>query len=262
MFMTRRTPWWVATAIVLMCALPGCSKDSPTQPGGSVVAQTDADDASVLVGMSLSRSLVGDPATAGAPAGGVTGPLHAVTDTTIVTPFVTWTLARTFYSALGAVQTAYDPITTVRMTASARGVGAIRTLTDTVTFGSAATLEVRGLSALQDTLVVNGTRGDTLLASFFSSLHNTRMHHYVEGRETRTEVRHRKPVNQYPWPLSGTTTWALTVDKLRTSDRNNIERHYTCTVVVVFNGTRNVTMTVDATHRYTLDLLTGAVVRA
>ena len=137
-----------------------------------------------------------------------------------------------------------------------------RTLTDTVTFGSAAALEVRGLSALQDTLIANGTRQDTLLASVYSPLHSVRVHHYMEGSETRTNVRHLKPVNLNPWPLSGTATWTLKVDRLRTSDRNDVERHFNCTVVVVFNGTRNVAVTVDGTYHYTLDLLDGRIVRA
>ena len=237
-------------------------RSSPTQPVTTTATQTDADDASALVGLSLSRDLVGDPSTAGAPGGGLAAPAALATDTTLTTPFVTWTLSRTFYNALGLVQPTYDPITTVRMTATARGVGAIRTLTDTVTFGSAAALEVRGLSALQDTLIANGTRQDTLLASVYSPLHSVRVHHYMEGSETRTNVRHLKPVNLNPWPLSGTATWTLKVDRLRTSDRNDVERHFNCTVVVVFNGTRNVAVTVDGTYHYTLDLLDGRIVRA
>lgn len=258
----HRPLWWFALVSLMTFVLVGCSKDSPTQPGGSTVSLTDADDVSVMVGMSLSRGLVGDPATAGAPGSALASARQATTDTTIVTPFVTWSLSRTFYSALGAVQPTYDPVTTVRMTAAARGVGAVRTLTDTVTFGSAAALDVRGLALAQDTLVCNGTRQDTLLASFQSPMHNMRMHHYLEGQETRVGVRHLKPVNLHPWPLSGTATWTLSVDKLRTGDRGSVERHYTCTAVVVFNGTRNVSLTVDGMHRYTLDLLTGAVVRA
>lgn len=262
--MARRngTAGWSTLAIMLTLAVSGCSKNSPTQPGTTVATQADADDASSLVGMSLARSLVGDPATAGAPVSGLAAPARVASDTTIVTPFVTWTLARTFYSALGIVQPTFDPLTTVRMTATARGVGAIRTITDTVSFGSAAALEVRGLSVLQDTLVCNGTRQDTLLASLYSPLHSVRVHHYMEGSETRANVRHLKPVNLNPWPLSGTATWTLTVDRLRTSDRNSVERHFTCTVVVVFNGTRNVAVTVDGTYPYRLDLFDGRIVRA
>lgn len=252
---------WVATLALLMITLPGCGKDSPTEPGGTTVTSSDADDAASLVGMSMARGLIGDPALLGVPGGGVAAPTNAAAETTIVTPFVTWTLSRSFYNAFGLVQPAYDPITTVRMTASARGVGTIRTTTDTVTFGSAASLEVSGLSILQDTLVCDGTRRDTLLASFQSPLHDVHMHRSMLGAMTWSGVRYLEPVNSHPWPLSGTATWTLSVNRLRTSDRTDVERHYDCTVVVVFDGTRNASLTVDRIHRYTLDLLDGHLLR-
>ena len=52
--MSRTTPTLARLALwaMLLTALVGCSKDSPTQPVTTTATQTDADDASALVGLS------------------------------------------------------------------------------------------------------------------------------------------------------------------------------------------------------------------
>lgn len=258
-------PFALLAALAACLALAGCSKDSPTQP--SATAQQDADDAAFLVGVSLAHDVAGDPATQGAPGATsapplATGARGATADTTFTAGFVTWTLGRTFYNAVGAEQPDYNPLTTTRMDVTARGVGNVATATDTASFGSAALLQLRGLAAAQDTLVSDGARHDTLLTSFWAPVRQARVYTYVEGAEALANVRQLKPIDQNPWPLSGTATWTLGVDRLATSDRGSVQRHYACTVVVTFNGTRWVTATVDGVFHYTLDLQTGQVVRA
>lgn len=261
--------WLRPTSLVLALAaglaLAGCGKDSPTQP--SATAQQDADDAAFMVGLSLAQDVAGDPATQGAPGATSQPPLAtraqaATTDTTFTAGFVTWTLGRTFYNAAGTEQASYNPLTTTRMDVTARGTGHVATPSDTASFGSAAALTVRGLAAAQDTLVSDGARHDTLLTSFWAPVRQARVHTYVEGAEALANVRQLKPVDQNPWPLSGTATWTLAVDRLATGDRGSVERHFASTVVVTFNGTRYVGVTVDGAFHYTLDLKTGQIVRA
>lgn len=258
-------PLTLLAALAACLALAGCSKNSPTQP--SATAQQDADDAAYMVGLSLAQDVAGDPATQGAPGATSQPPLAthaqaATADTTFTAGFVTWTLGRTFYNAAGTEQGSYNPLTTTRMDATARGVGQVSTATDTASFGSAALLQVRGLAAAQDTFVADGARHDTLLTSFWAPVRQARVHTYVEGAEALAAVRQLKPVDQNPWPLSGTATWTLAVDRLATSDRGSVQRHYASTVVVTFNGTRYVGVIVDGAFHYTLDLKTGQVVRA
>ena len=61
--------------------------------------------------------------------------------------------------------------------------------------------------------------------------------------------------------VSGTATWVMHVDRLRSGDRGDISSTFDAVVVVTFNGTRNPDVTVNGSFHYTIDLATGAVTR-
>ncbi len=263
-------PFAALAACALLVTLAGCGTNSPTQPIGGPAAQQDADDAAQQVAMSMAQDNGGSPAGQGAPSTSLRsnpGPMSmrpgfaTASDTTFSTGHVTWTIHRTFYDAQGGQQSSYDPNTTVRMIATSRGVGSIETPSDTASFGSAGNLDVRGLSSAQDTLLTNGARNDTLQCSFTSPFRPGKVYTYAEAAGALTDVAQVKPVSSNPWPLSGTATWALKVDRLRTGDRGTVTRHFETLVTVTFNGTRYPNVQVTGGYRYAFDLKTGAIQR-
>jgi hypothetical protein len=259
-------------AAALLITLAGCGKGSPTQPIANAQAQQDADDAAQQVALSMAQDNGGATAvdapgallqsgTGAAPLGSSPG-VASSSDTTFTAGHITWSVSRSFFDAIGNEQTAFDPITTVRMLAAARGVGSIETASDTASFGSAGHLDVRGLATAQDTVITNAARNDTLQCAFTPRFRPGRVHSYVEGSGTLTDVAQLRPVSSNPWPLSGTATWALKVDRLRTSDRGTVTRHFETLVIVTFNGTRFPDVEVTGGFRYKIDLKTGAIQRA
>jgi hypothetical protein len=156
---------------------------------------------------------------------------------------------------------AYDPVLSTRMLTMSDAHGTITMPRYSATLGHSSSLDVRGISVLQDTLRFTGVAHDTCLSAY-TSLDSTRTRHlYVECAGRWMNIRWLKPVSTYPWPLSGTATWVVSADRLRSSDRGDVEAHLDATATVTFNGTRDVIVVIDGTWTYTLDLLTGAVAR-
>jgi hypothetical protein len=257
-------------AVATLVTTVGCSSTPLTPP--TATAQMDADDAAQQVAMTMSQGSGGSPqAIAVLDDGGSmfargTAPAQVegappTSDTTFVVGNVTWTLSRTFYDALDVVQGSFNPVTTVRMTATSRGVGSIETPSDTASLGSAGSLDIRGLSTTQDTLITGAAVDDTLLAAFTPPLRGGRVHLYTVRTGALSQVRQLKPVFTNPWPLSGTATWTLHVSRLRSSDRGDVLRTFDATVVVTFNGTRFPDVTVTGNFHYKIDLVTGGIQR-
>jgi predicted small lipoprotein YifL len=271
--------------VAIASSLTGCGKDSPMSP--ATVSQQDADDSAQQVGFMMAQGGGGSPfvtartdpagsaAVAGIPrshivvspqegepdAGSTVSSVLGSTDTTFAVGNVTWTLSRTWFDASNNEQTSYDPMTTVRVSIGARGTGMIETPTDTASFGCAGNLDIAGISVLQNTLSTNGARHYTLQCSFTPRFRTGRIHTYEESAGTLANVMQTKPVTSNPWPTSGTATWSLKIDRLATGDRGSVTRHYDVTVIVTFNGTQNADVVVSGGWHYTLDLLTGRVVR-
>lgn len=253
-----------------LVAAAGCGKSNPTSPQSSA-AQQNADDAAQQVAMTMSQGGGGSApahafpdaghAAAGRSAGAFGGASVAASETTYAVGGITWTLTRSWYDAGGNVQAVYNPLTTVQMLASARAVGVIETATDTANFAAAGNLDIRGISVLQDTVVTNAARHDTLLAVFTPPFRPVRVHVYSECAATWADVAQLKPVDVNPWPLSGTATWTMHVSRLRSGERGDVASTFDAIVIVEFNGTRNPDVTVNGTFRYRIDLATGAVTR-
>jgi hypothetical protein len=206
----------------------------------------------------------GPAAATPAPAGAAraSGTATVAAETTFTVGAVTWHVVRAFYDAQGAPMADYDPVATTRMLTMADAHGSITMPRYSASFGHASSLDLRGLSVLQDTLWFNGVAHDTC-QSAFASFDSTRTRHlYLESAATWTNVRWLKPVATYPWPLGGTVVWNIQADRLRSNDVADVEVHLSALVTVTFNGTRFVPVVVNGTWTYTLDLLTGTVVRA
>src|SRR5262249_18449400 len=189
------------------------------------------------------------------------GPLRVSSaDTTFTTGNVTITLSRTFYDAGGNELQQWDPSATrARIDSWVRG-----TVTGPqyqATFGRSGTLDIDALAAGADTVVFAGTATDTVDATYTSIDGARSADAHGLGTRVLAAVKKLKDRNINPWPLSGTATWNVSVDKYATGPNGAIEAHWDAVAVLTFNGTRYARLLVNGRYRYTVDLQTGAVVR-
>lgn len=260
--------WMLPAALVL--ALAGCGKSTSPLSSHTNIDQATADDVALQTGATLENAMLdmGGAVTVGAapsaPAGASRGfSANAVMwDTTFTHGGITFEASRTFYNALGVALDAYGP-TAVRLVWTSRVYGSAATVRDTLTLGRTASTEIRGIQPLQDTLLVNGSALDTLM-NHFRSLDGTRMRYfYWNSALSVHDVRALKStLSSGGWPLSGTLTFVVSADRLRSNDRADVEAHLNATVVVTFNGTSQPDVVVDGTWHYHWNLVTGAIVRA
>jgi hypothetical protein len=255
-----------AVAFAGALGITGCGKDSPTQP--SATSQQDSDDAAQQVAFMMATDNGTSPevTVATGQSSLMSSPVASTgltsTDTTFTLGHITWTITRSFFNALGVEQATFNPITTVRMDVTTRGSGTIETPSDTASYGSAGSLSLLGLAASQDSLIMNGTRHDTLQTSLVPRFRTGRIFTYAEASGIITNVVTLKPLTATSYPLSGTATWTLKLDRLADRNRVNVSRHVDILVEVKFNGTANPDVTTSSGYRYKMNLKTGLLVRA
>jgi hypothetical protein len=261
-----------ALALALAAALSGCGNNtSPLQP--SNLSQTSADDIAVQVGAGLGANSGGAMLELGATAASVPGAPSlappemvmrvsvAAPDTTFSVGGLTVILTRTFFNAQDQALPDYGP-DAVRLVATSRIFGSISTPRYEASIGHAGSLDVRGIAPSADTLTFNGFAYDTVQSQFHALADTARTRYlYWNSALTHADVKLLKDRVANPWPLSGTTTWAIVADRLRSNNRMDVEAHLNATVVVVYNGTQYPEITVNGTFRYRVNLLTGEVVR-
>ena len=263
-------PTRTAFAAVLIAAAvvtSGCGKGTnPTNP--AQLDQQTADDVAVMAGADASMNGgVAAELSAGAQLF-VPGPQampgsisSTAWDTTFTRDSLTISVSRTFYNALGQPLPGYDP-TAVRLVATTRITGTMSGHRYRATIQRTGMLDIAGINALQDTLTFNGTGSDTTHAQFSGMMDSTRtVVLHKTGARALSQVKLLKDPNVNPWPLSGTATWTITVDKLVTGGGGTIEKHFTATVVVTFDGTSTPDITINGSFHYRVNLLTGIVTR-
>jgi len=244
--------------------LVGCSASTKaTQPAAINVVQS-ADVAS-QVGTLMFADGSSSPVPAGLVAGGPAGlasirrasPMSVAAETTLVRNGVSWSFAIHWFDAAGNEQPAYDPPTTVRMTADSHASGTFTGPTGMATLGTSGTLDVSGISSLQDTLTTNAARQDTL--SYSASNANGTASFLAHCSGAFQNVVEAKPVASN-YPARGLATWSLDVAKHLQGPNGSIDEHFAASAVVTFNGTHLVPLVVNGTYHFTLDLDTGQVV--
>ena len=239
----------------------GCGKGTrTTSPAG--LTQDAADDAALQVAVSL--GVVGTDVGAAGSAFATTAPpaglSAAAYDTTFIRNGLTYAITRTFYDAHNDPMSGWNPLA-VRMVWTSRAWGTLTGDRDTATVGHSASLDVRGIQAGADTLHVAGFSNDTLLNTFRSYDGTRTRHVHAVSDAEWSDVALLKDRAVDPWPLSGTMTWNVSVDRLRSSDAGDVESHFDAVVVIAFDGTGTPVVTVNGAWRYRLDLLTGVVQR-
>jgi hypothetical protein len=248
-------------AIALMAN--GCGKStSPTNVGA--LTQDDADDMAVQGAAAMNQvSLDADGAVGslGASAYLVARPgtLAAMAETTFTRGNLTIQASRNLYAAGDVPLDHYDP-TAVKLVWTSRIFGTIETPHDSATVGHAATLEVRGIQPTDSAFVLNGVAADTLMNRFQSYDGMRWRYCYWKSALTIADVISRHGSSGPP--LSGTVTFVVQADRLRSNNRTDLEAHLEATIVVTFNGTTTPTITVNERHRYHWFMPTGLVVRA
>jgi len=269
-----RTPWIPAAALAaLALAAAGCGSDSPTAPA-SGLTQATADDVAVQVAQTMAAGNGGTMtemyAMAGAvpsaaPTGGIGlrgafGTASALSETTFTVGNVTYTFTRAFYDADGVELPEYGPAA-VRLRVTSRAGGGIVTPQFEATLGHAGLTDVTGIAPLADTLEFDGA-GDDTVQTRFTSLDGLRTRYfYWLAHLAYADVRLLKDRDSNPWPLSGTATWALRAERLRSGSRADVEATFDALVVVTFNGTQYPEVAVNGTYRYRMNLNTGQVAR-
>jgi hypothetical protein len=247
-----------------MAGLTGCGKSNKalTTAGSTALTPAQANDAASQVGALFLADGSGTAMPAGLMAHGVsglararrTGPMSTAAETTIVANGVTWSFALHWYNLDNVEQLAFDPVLTARMVADSHGSGMFTGPDGSVSIGSAAHLDVSGISSLQDTLRTNASRADTL--DYAVTLPNGAASLHARCSGVYANVVEAKPADGN-YPARGSAAWSLDVTKHVESASGNVDEHFLAAAVVTFNGTHLVPLVVNGLYHYTLDLDTG-----
>ena len=248
-------------AIALMAG--GCGKSTSLTSPQSQLDQASADDIAMQTGLALNAlgmdvegagsSFMTSPAMRPAVA-----PFAALWDTTITGEGFTYHVSREFYDAEGALLPGYGPAAT-RMVWRSHIVGSHETERDTVAVAHAALLTFAGIQPADTATTISGTVLDTLQSVYRSYDETTwRYFHWKSLLTIANAVMSRSS----EWPLSGTLTFAVKADRLRSNDAGDVEGHLVATVVVTFNGTSQPDVLVNGTWHYHWDMQYGTMIRA
>jgi hypothetical protein len=256
----------LAMAVGAMVVASGCARTSSSTSPNGVSAQESADDFALQVATNLRSTgleigVATDVAVSLPCTVARTSVSRAQFDTTFESNGITFEVTRTFFGPTGNELPQYGP-TAVRMVWTSRAYGTLSSETDTATVGHSGSLDVRGIEAARDTLDFDGLALDTLV-NHFQSLDGSRERFFHATSAliyANVAMLKNRAVN--PWPLSGTATYDLSADRLRSNNVTDVEAHLTAHVVVTFNGTDSPDVVVNGTYHYTINLLTGQVLRA
>jgi len=255
-----------ACAVLALLALPliaGCGNKVTAPPAG--MSATTADDIAVqavaslgVVGGDVQFAISTTPPTLAAarPA----RPARALSETTFVSNGITFHASRTFYDANDTELPGYGP-TAVRLHWTSTANGTWEGPRDTAEVSHDAAIDVRGIDAGNDFLTFDGASDDTL-QNRFRSLDGTRIRYFLWISSCNLSAVKILKTTTTGWPISGTITFTVSADRLRSNNRTDVEAHFDATVVVTFNGTSQATVVVSGAYVYYWNLLTGTIARA
>jgi hypothetical protein len=256
----------LALSIALVAALvAGCGGSKSTEPragqetANQVAIQLGASAASGTggVGAEFTTIVQSLPGSGGPLKGPSLESVNVAADTVWVVGGVTYEASRSWYDANQQPVSQWGP-TVVGMLWNSRATG---TVTGQQFYGHiwrTTQFDIYGVAADQDTATVNGTVQDSC-QSQFSTMDTQRVTYLFAVSGITLGGVHLDKTGTNPYPLSGTMTWNLGVDRLRSSNRGDVEAHFEATAIVTFNGTANPQVVVNGQYHYTLNLINGAV---
>jgi len=261
--MRRSFPARVALALLALPLIAGCG-NKVTAPAPGMTATT-ADDIVVqsvaslaVVSGDFQYAISTTPQSAPAGARQVM-PVRALWDTSFVHNGLTFEASRNFYDADDNLLPGYGPLA-VRLHWTSRAYGTYVGERDTASVGHEAILDVRGIQAGQDTLQFDGACHDTL-QNTFRSLDDTRMRYFLWVSSTTIDAVRFLKSSSTGWPISGTATFTVSADRLRSNDRADVEAHFDATVVITFTGTPQALVVVNGSYQYLWNVSTGYITR-
>lgn len=173
----------------------------------------------------------------------------------------TWTVSYSLMDANGATQSQYDNVTTAAINFIVSDTGAVAYTSNGNSFADTVSRRhnrtVSGLAGTPDTVHTwNGT-GTSAIRSVRSG-QITKVYEF-RSSDTTMAVRFKQPRDINPYPLSGTIVRSYTVSRTRFAS-DTTTRTASRRLVVTFNGTANVPMTVGSDN-YVLNLDTHKVTK-
>jgi len=147
----------------------------------------------------------------------------------------------TYFDAAGNEQEAYDALTTawIHVLTERMHEGGRDSWSGTVT--RTRDMTITGLEGDETTRTVNGTGSSTVSRSLHSDTDGDRSYD-MTGSSVISDVVHGVPHEDNPYPLSGTITHDMTAVIVNGPNGDETRTRH---VVITFNGTQFVTMTVD-----------------
>jgi len=260
--MTRTLRVCAALALLAFPLIAGCTNKVVAPPSG--MTATEADDIAVQTVASLGvvsgdvQFAAGTTPPALASARQVK-PASAQWETTFVANGIQYTASRTFYDAGDNALPGYGP-TAVRLHWTSNASGTYQGPRDTATVSHDAVLDVRGIESGNDILTFDGASQDTL-QNTFRSLDNVRTRYFLWASNCTVAAVKIVKMSPNGWPISGTVTFNVSADRLRSNNRADVEAHFDATVVVTFNGTSQATVVVSGAYTYHWSLLTNTITR-
>jgi hypothetical protein len=242
----------------------GCGDSSnPANPIVTPMTQETADDFALQTQLALNQLGADMEGAMGGMGGGVEGARHTLRptsvawDTSYTRRGLTVEASANFYDADNNLLGSYGP-TAVLLRWSSRVYGTIESERDTATVGHAATIRFTGIQPSDTAAVVNGSALDTLMSRFLSYDGTRTRYFYWQSSLTIEDIVWSKTQQ---WPSSGTLTFTVRADRLRSNSRTDVEVHLNATVVITFNGTSQPEIVVNRIFHYAWDMNNGTIIR-
>jgi hypothetical protein len=157
--------------------------------------------------------------------------------------------AVTYFDAAGNEQAAYDEVTTASMRLVTEINGEFERDGWLATVSRSREMTISGLEGAETSRTVNGSGSQAITRSKHSDENGTRTYEMF-GTSSIENVVHGVPIEDNPYPLSGSITRDMTV--LIIGGKNDGETHSRL-AVITFNGTQFATVTVNG-ETYEIDL--------
>ena len=165
--------------------------------------------------------------------------------------------AYAFFTAAGTAQETFDAVTTESIGSRISVSGVLTTDRFSATIDHDRETTVSGLAGTETRHVFNGT--GTRNESTQSIGTDRQRASTLVSNDTVSNVVRLLPASANPWPASGSITHNIAITQT-VEDGRSVSRTASRRVVVTFNGTQFVPMTVGD-RTFTLDLATGRVAR-
>jgi hypothetical protein len=250
------------TLLALALVAGGCgTSKNPASPVPSELTQSEANDVALQTSFALDQigldvegggsSIFSGPALRQ----GAT-PMHTAWDTTVTFGGMTVEVSRNFFDAGNDLLAGYG-LTAVRMNWKSHIWGTVESPRDTATIQHHSDLDFTGIQWADTAFTLAGTCADTLLNRFRSLDGLVTSYGYWRSTLIAAAIAVRKADGL---PLSGTLTYVVKVDKLRSGALGDVEKHLSATVVITFNGTRLPDVVINGVHRFQWDMLRGTMI--